>query len=167
MCQRPKITIDATSAKFRHAISLIVIELARVNGFPKLATDQAVPPERTEEILAYYRRELEAVFGGAKPPQYTIYGHIGDGHLHVNMLPTTDAAFRRGRELLLEFTAEAVKLGGTVGAEHGLGKSKSHFLKLQYPPEVIEAMWRIKLALDPLNLLNRGNLFGSALLDPL
>ncbi len=153
--------------EFRHAIALIVIETARLNGFPKLGTDQAVPIERTEDILAYYRRELEPVFGGAVPPQYTIYGHIGDGHLHVNMLPATEAGFRRGKELLLEFAGQAVKLGGTVGAEHGLGKSKSHFLRLQYPPQVVEAMWQIKLAFDPQNLLNRGNLFGaSALLQP-
>ncbi len=153
--------------EFRHAIALIVNDTARQNGYPKLGTDQAVPPERTEEMLAFYRRELEALFAGADPPQYTIYGHIGDGHLHVNMLPASESTFRAAKALLLKFAAQAVKLGGTVGAEHGLGKSKAHLLKLLYPPEVIEAMWRIKLTLDPHNLLNRGNLFGvSSLLQP-
>jgi len=153
--------------EFRHAIALIVNDTARRNGYPKLATDQAVPPARTEELLAFYHRELDALFGAADPPQYTIYGHIGDGHLHVNMLPASEASFRAAKALLLEFAAQAVKLGGTVGAEHGVGKSKAHLLKLMYPPEVLEAMWRIKLALDPQNILNRGNLFGSSpLLQP-
>ncbi len=153
--------------EFRHAIALIVNDTARRNGYPKLATDQAVPPARTEELLAFYHRELDALFGAADPPQYTIYGHIGDGHLHVNMLPVSEASFQAAKALLLEFAAQAVKLGGTVGAEHGVGKSKAHLLKLMYPPEVLEAMWRIKLALDPANILNRGNLFGSSpLLQP-
>ena len=156
---------------FRHAIALIVNETARQNGFPKLATDQAVPVERIGELLAFYYRELRALFGDCDPcsgdlqvatPKYTIYGHIGDAHLHVNMLPTDEASFQAAKVLLLRFAEEAVRLGGTVAGEHGLGKAKLHFLKLQYPPEVIEAMRQIKLALDPRDLLNRGNLFGSS-----
>jgi FAD/FMN-containing dehydrogenase len=161
---------------FRHAIALIVNETARQNGFPKLATDQAVPVERIGELLAFYYRELRALFGDCDPcsgdlqvatPKYTIYGHIGDAHLHVNMLPSDEASFQAAKALLLRFAEEAVRLGGTVAGEHGLGKAKLHFLKLQYPPEVIEAMRQIKLALDPRDLLNCGNLFGSSsLLQP-
>jgi len=147
---------------FRHAIALIVNETARQNGFPKLATDQAVPVECIGELLAFYYRELRALFGDCDPPRYAVYGHIGDAHLHVNMLPTDEASFQAAKALLLRFAEEAVRLGGTVGAEHGLGKAKLHLLKLQYPPEVIEAMRQIKLALDPRDLLNRGNLFGSS-----
>jgi len=151
----------------RHAIAIIVNETARNNGFPKYGTDYAVPIERTEDMIAFYRAELEALFAGADPPQYAVYGHIGDGHLHVNMMPKTEDKARAAKRLLLKFAEQAVAFGGTVGAEHGLGKSKAHFLRLQYPPEVIDAMWRIKLALDPANLLNRGNLFStSALLQP-
>jgi FAD/FMN-containing dehydrogenase len=102
------------------------------------------------------------LFGDCDPPRYAVYGHIGDAHLHVNMLPTDEASFQAAKALLLRFAEEAVRLGGTVGAEHGLGKAKLHLLKLQYPPEVIEAMRQIKLALDPRDLLNRGNLFGSS-----
>jgi len=156
---------------FRHAIALIVNDTARQNGFPKLATDQAVPVERIGELLAFYYRELRALFGDCDPcsgdlqvatPKYTIYGHIGDAHLHVNMLPSDEVSFQAAKALLLRFAEEAVRLGGTVAGEHGLGKAKLHFLKLQYPPEVIEAMRQIKLALDPRDLLNRGNLFGSS-----
>jgi D-lactate dehydrogenase (cytochrome) len=152
---------------FRHGVALIVNETAQRNGYPKLATDQAVPVERTADIIAFYHRELDALFGECDPPKCTMYGHIGDAHLHVNMLPTDEASFRASKALLLKFAEEAVRLGGTVAGEHGLGKAKLHFLKLLYPLEVIEAMRQIKLALDPQDLLNRGNLFGaSSLLQP-
>ncbi len=150
--------------EFRHSMSLIMVETARRNGFPKVSTDQAVPIERMQDIIDYYRGQLEPAFGGHVPPQYTMYGHIGDGHLHVNMLPTNQEQFKRAKAMLTEFAEYAVRLGGTVGAEHGLGKIKTHFLRLQYPPEVIDQMFRIKLALDPRNVLNRGNLFGESAL---
>ena len=51
------------------------------------------------------------------------------------------------------------ELGGTVSAEHGLGKRKRHLLELQYSPEEIQAMRRVKERLDPRWLLGRGNLF--------
>jgi len=54
---------------------------------------------------------------------------------------------------------EAVALGGTVGAEHGLGKRKAHLLAIQYPPDQIEAMKNVKRRFDPDWLLGRGTLF--------
>ena len=55
-------------------------------------------------------------------------------------------------------TFEAVRLGGTVSAEHGLGKRKAHLLALQYGPAEIEAMKAVKRRLDPHWLLSPGNL---------
>jgi D-lactate dehydrogenase (cytochrome)/glycolate oxidase len=56
-----------------------------------------------------------------------------------------------------------VELGGTVSAEHGLGKRKAHLLALQYSPAQIDAMIAVKKRLDPRWLLNRGNLFAAPL----
>ncbi len=64
---------------------------------------------------------------------------------------------------MLHFARHAVGLGGTVSAEHGLGKRKAHLLALQYTPEQIEAMKDVKRRLDPKWLLNRGNLFAAPL----
>ena len=61
--------------------------------------------------------------------------------------------------LLEEFARHAVALGGTVSAEHGLGKRKAHYLKLQYSGEEIEAMRAVKRRLDPTGLLGRGTLW--------
>ena len=65
---------------------------------------------------------------------YVIFGHIGDAHVHVNILPKSQADFETGQRLMLEFARQAVALGGTVSAEHGLGKRKAHLLELQYTP---------------------------------
>jgi FAD/FMN-containing dehydrogenase len=88
-----------------------------------------------------------------------IFGHIGDAHVHVNILPGSQEQYAQGQELMLDFARRAVALGGTVSAEHGLGKRKAHLLELQYTREQIEAMKQIKRRLDPQWLLGRGTLF--------
>lgn len=141
--------------KLRHSLPELVIEFIRKHGGLKMGTDFAVPINRNRDMLAYYRSRLEAEF----PGQYVIYGHIGDAHVHVNMLPATPEQAARANHLLKEFAAEAVRLGGTVSAEHGLGKRKAGLLSLQYAPEHIEAMMAVKRRLDPNWLLGRGTLF--------
>jgi FAD/FMN-containing dehydrogenase len=127
----------------------------RQRGLVKLSSDFAVPFEHNREIMAFYREVLDREF----PGQYTIWGHIGDAHVHVNILPGDDVEWERARDLMPVFAKEAVRLGGVVGAEHGLGKRKAHFLELQYTAEQIEAMKAVKRRLDPNWLLGRGNLF--------
>jgi FAD/FMN-containing dehydrogenase len=79
--------------------------------------------------------------------------------VHVNILPKSQAEFETGQRLMLDFARHAVALGGTVSAEHGLGKRKAHLLEIQYTPDQIDAMKDVKRRLDPHWLLNRGNLF--------
>jgi FAD/FMN-containing dehydrogenase len=140
---------------FRHALPEAVNDIVRRNGFLKMGSDYAVPPARSREMLHYYRSRLEQEF----PSQYVIFGHIGDAHLHVNILPESSAGAARAVELMVEFAREAVRLGGTVSAEHGLGKRKAHLLGLQYSSEQIRAMQELKRRLDPLCLLGRGTLW--------
>src|SRR5260370_42356124 len=66
---------------------------------------------------------------------------------------------QRAQAVVRELHRHAVALGGTVSAEHGLGKRKAHLLNLQYTAEQIESMKKVKKHLDPNWLLNRGNLF--------
>ena len=142
--------------RFRHALPELVNDTIRRNGFLKLGSDYAVPTTRNREMLAFYRTRLDELF----PGQAVIFGHIGDAHVHVNLLPTSPAQFESGKALMLEFAGKAVELGGTVSAEHGLGKRKAHLLALQYTPAQIESMKSVKRRLDPDWLLNRGNVFG-------
>ena len=63
---------------------------------------------------------------------------------------------------MTDLARAAVELGGTVGAEHGLGKRKAHLLEIQYSPAEIEAMRAVKRRFDPQWLLGRGTLFAES-----
>ncbi len=140
--------------RFRHTLPELVNDTMRRHGFTKLGSDYAVPLARNLEMLAIYRRTLEAEFSG----RYVIFGHLGDAHVHVNILPSTAAEFERGKALMFEMAREAVRLGGTVSAEHGLGKRKAPLLALMFSEVEIEAMRAVKRRLDPQWLLGRGTL---------
>jgi FAD/FMN-containing dehydrogenase len=144
--------------RFRHALPELVNDTVRRRGFLKVNSDYAVPLERNREMLAYYHSRLQAA-----GVDYVIFGHIGDAHVHVNILSNSAEQFEAGQSLMLEFAKKAVELGGTVSAEHGLGKRKAKLLALQYTPEQIGAMKAVKTHLDPQWLLNRGNLFQNGL----
>jgi FAD/FMN-containing dehydrogenase len=139
--------------RFRHTLPELVNAQVRRNGFMKLGSDYAVPVARNREMLAEYRRRLAGKF------EYVIFGHIGDAHLHVNILPASEDQYERGQALMLDFARHAVSLGGTVSAEHGLGKRKARLLELQYTQDEIESMKAVKRRLDPQWLLGQGTLF--------
>ncbi len=140
--------------KFRHSLAELVNDRVRRSGAMKMNTDYAVPVARSRDILGFYRRRLEQEF----PGRYVIFGHLGDAHVHINLF-SDPANPGHATGLLEEFAREAVRLGGTVSAEHGLGKRKAHLLKLQYAPEHLEAMRAVKRRLDPENRFGRGTLF--------
>jgi FAD/FMN-containing dehydrogenase len=141
--------------RFRHALGERANERIRSGGFMKLGTDYAVPRDRGREVMELYREILDR---DLKLP-YVIYGHIGDAHVHINTFPASKAEFDRAKSVLDNLAYPIVAMGGTVGAEHGLGKRKAHLLAIQYQPDVIEAMRAVKRRFDPQWLLGRGNLF--------
>ena len=141
--------------QFRHALPERVNQRIRASGFLKLSTDYAVPFTELRTMLSTYRSALNSDFRD----RYVIFGHIGDAHLHVNIFPNTADEFARAQGIMTDLARAAVALGGTVGAEHGLGKRKAHLLAIQYSPEEIEAMREIKRRFDPHWLLGRGTLF--------
>ena len=140
---------------FRHSMPDLVVETMRKRGFMNMGTDYAVPLDRDRDMLRFYRERLEAELPGS----YVIYGHLGDAHLHLNMLPSTADEAGRATHLLKEFAAHAVSLGGTVSAEHGLGKRKASLLRLQFDEASIDQMRAVKRRFDPHWLLGRGTLF--------
>ncbi|HKA00452.1 MAG TPA: FAD-binding oxidoreductase, partial [Candidatus Solibacter sp.] len=139
--------------KFRHTLPELVNDTVRQSGAMKMNTDFAVPLDANREMLASYRRVLEAEF----PGRYVIFGHIGDAHVHVNLFSDpNDPA--RATAVLKQLAKRAVELGGTVSAEHGVGKRKAHLLELQYTPEQLEMMRAVKRRLDPQGILGRGTM---------
>ncbi|MEP6714351.1 MAG: FAD-binding oxidoreductase [Terriglobia bacterium] len=141
--------------RFRHAVPEAVNDKVRQNHLTKMGSDFAVPVERNADMLRIYRERLEREF----PGRYVIFGHIGDAHLHVNILPESDEEWARGKLLMKDLARSAVELGGTVSAEHGLGKRKRDLLPIQFSAAEIDAMKGIKATLDPGGLLGRDTLF--------
>lgn len=140
--------------EFRHALPTMTVDLARRSG-SRFSTDFAVPPEKNREMYSYYRQRCEETF----PGRYTIFGHIGDANVHVNLLPNGPEDAKRAEDVMEDFAQKVLSLGGTVAAEHGIGKQKKNLLKLMYSAEEIEAMKDVKRRLDPKWLLGRGNIF--------
>ena len=79
--------------RFRHALPEAVNDLVRRRGVLKMNTDFAVPFERNREMIGIYREALEREF----PGQYVIFGHIGDAHVHVNILPASGEESESGQ----------------------------------------------------------------------
>lgn len=142
---------------FRHRVPASVNEVLhglKAKGGEKVATDWWVPFEGIPGFLTEWAGRIEAAGLAA-----VIFGHIGNGHPHVNFLPDSPPAAARARALAAEMCREAVARGGGVAGEHGLGKIKRDLLAIQHPPERIRAMIDIKRAWDPRWILGRGNLF--------
>ncbi|HEX3045340.1 MAG TPA: FAD-binding oxidoreductase [Bacillota bacterium] len=118
----------------------------------KVGTDLAVPNPYLEELMALYRRSL-----AEENIPAVIFGHIGNNNLHVNMLPTDSIGLQKAKSLHLKWAEWAVRRGGTVVAEHGLGKLKGQLLRILYNETALAEMWMVKTALDPQNILSPGN----------
>jgi D-lactate dehydrogenase (cytochrome) len=109
--------------------------------------------------LRFYQ---EALRGGEL--RYTIFGHIGDNHVHVNILPRDENQAQLAREIYLKFIRRAVAFGGTISAEHGIGKLKREYLGELYGEKYLREMAALKHAFDPAGILGRGNIFSERFL---
>lgn len=142
--------------QFRHTLPEVATDMARKRGLTLMGTDFAVPTPKNREMLRFYRETLDHDFPGV----CAIFGHIGDAHVHLNFLCANDHEWQAANRLMEVFARKAVELGGTISAEHGLGKRKRNLLSLQYSPDQIQQMRDVKRRLDPQWLLGRGTLFG-------
>ena len=140
----------------RHYVPERMSEMAKRSGFPKVSTDLAVPKNRLRELLCFYEENLKN-----SNLKYFVFGHIGDAHLHVNMIAPDEKGYAEAKRIQLEFVKKSVTLGGTVSAEHGIGKTKREFLKILYGEKGIREMLEVKRALDPNLILGKGNIFES------
>lgn len=159
-------TWAATSAReleeirrMRHALperinALVLQRRDEVPGLTKLASDCAVPDGALERMMTEYRSVLDEA-----GLEHAVFGHIGNAHLHVNILPRDTAELARGKEAVAILARTAVALGGSVSGEHGIGKLKKELLSLQYTPQELQGLQSLKAQLDPAGLLNPGVLW--------
>jgi len=145
--------------QFRYSIPESVNEIVRSNGFRKLSADIAVPESGFSAMMNFYTDTLKA--GSV---EHVIFGHIGECHLHVNLLPRNEKELKISEEICLAFVKKGVLLGGTVSAEHGIGKTRHKYLEEMYGRRGILEMARIKKAIDPNCILGLDNIFPKEIL---
>jgi D-lactate dehydrogenase (cytochrome) len=153
---------QAKLREFRHQLPVLMNEWFAHYKQRKVSTDMAVPDDAFPGLFHLYKDTLRI-----SNLRYTIFGHIGDNHVHVIILPRNDDEGARARELYVEFLKYAASVGGTLSAEHGVGKLKRDYLRLFYTDAQLRAMATIKKALDPNGILGRGNIFSEDLLRQL
>lgn len=139
---------------FRHAISWKVNEFIARNNMRKLGTDVAVPDN---QMINFYHFLVELM--STNNIDFVLYGHLGNSHFHLNILPKDENEFAIGKELYKKISLKSIELKGTVSAEHGIGKIKTQYLIDMYGEEVVSQMKALKKKLDPNTILGVGNIF--------
>lgn len=146
--------------EFRHKIPLKVNDIISGRGLVKIGTDTAVPDDKFQEFYFFTVNLIKQ-----NNLDYVVYGHIGNSHLHFNMLPKDIDELKLGRSLYGKICDKSVELVGTISAEHGIGKLKRNYLVKMFGDENIKKMASLKLKFDPNKILNIGNIFDEKYLE--
>lgn len=144
---------QAKLREFRHALPVLMNEWFAKYRQRKVSTDMALPDETFSEMLRVYADSLRG-----SDLRYTIFGHIGDNHVHVNILPRNDEEAGKAWDIYRRFVSKSVELGGTISAEHGIGKLKREYLRELYGEQHLHEMAELKRSFDPAGILGRGNI---------
>ncbi|MGY6270731.1 FAD-binding oxidoreductase [Achromobacter denitrificans] len=140
----------AQSAAFWHLRESITLALAQAQACVK--HDISLPASRIPAFVQSTDRALAAAFPGVA---MRVFGHLGDGNLHYNLLPPAGASHAAIQRLVHDRVHEA---GGAISAEQGIGQLRVQDLQ-RYKSEVeLDLMRRIKAALDPRGLMNPGKI---------
>lgn len=125
-------------------------------GDAKLNEDIVVPLDKIFSLISFVKKL-------SKSHHLTIpvFGHLGDGNLHVNIMfnSKTPSQVKAAQRALYHLMHKVTELGGAISGEHGIGLAKTTFFPLQHSIHEINAMLKIKKALDPNNILNPGKIF--------
>jgi glycolate oxidase len=122
-----------------------------------LAEDCVVPRSRIPEFLVELKKHFTA-----KGLRSVMFGHAGDGNVHIDVLKG-DMDYDRWRrglpDLKREIYRRAIALGGTITGEHGIGYIRKDYLSMALSRAEIDLLKRIKKAFDPNGILNPGKVF--------
>jgi FAD/FMN-containing dehydrogenase len=122
---------------------------------PSIKHDVSVSLSRLPAVIAQCEQDVIARFPGAR---VNAFGHVGDGNIHFNVIPTADQLAEPGFEVTLNHLVHdrIVANGGSITAEHGVGRLRVEELEHYKDPGQIALMRRIKQALDPMRMMNPG-----------
>jgi len=141
----------------RHRIPSAINEALqpyRSQGGVKMGTDWWVPYRKLPNFMDRWDAAITKL--GLRT---FAFGHVGNGHPHVNFLCCNGDETSRARAIIVDMCRDAVAEGGGVAGEHGLGKLKRDLLPIQWPAETLSRMQNVKRAWDPEGILGRGNMF--------
>lgn len=131
-----------------------IVEAQRFEG-GSIKHDISVPVSRVPELIARATEAVEAVLPGIRPVPF---GHAGDGNIHFNLTQPagadTAAYLARWEEFNAVVHGVALDLGGSISAEHGIGRYKREDMPSVKSAIELDMMLRIKSALDPDDLMN-------------
>ncbi|MDR2709204.1 MAG: FAD-binding oxidoreductase, partial [Elusimicrobiota bacterium] len=145
---------------FRHKIPQKTNEIVHKTGIRKVGSDFAVEQKYIKQIIDFCHSEFHK-----SNLLNLIFGHIGENHLHANIIAKTKDEFLYAQEIYKTIVQKAISFGGTVSAEHGIGKTRLIFLEQMLGTNALIEMAKLKKSLDPAAILGRGNIFSKELLD--
>jgi FAD/FMN-containing dehydrogenase len=137
----------------RHAASPILAGLGESRRSLQVIEDACVPLEAMGRYVAAVREA-----GARHGVELVVFGHVGDGNLHVNLQPDVALAGweQRVAAIFSEVTQVVASLGGTLSGEHGDGRLRARALESVYGRELMELFRLVKDAFDPVGILNPG-----------
>jgi len=140
--------------KLRKSLSPAIAKIAPL----KFNEDICVPISEIPE----FARFVEAL-GKRRDVRVVVFGHSGDGNLHVNFMThwQRPEEVARVKEAIEDLFRETVRVGGTLSGEHGIGIAKRPYLSIELDNATMSFEQAVKKALDPRNLLNPGKIFPS------
>ena len=143
----------------RHGASSRLAALADGRRSLQVIEDGCVPVER----LAEYLDAVEAACT-RQAVDVVLFGHAGDGHVHVNLLPdvTVPGWLERVRAIFDEVNAALLRLGGTPAGEHGAGRLRAGLIERFLGPEAMAGFRAVKAAFDPDDAWNPGVILPAA-----
>jgi FAD/FMN-containing dehydrogenase len=141
--------------RFREDISEAVSMSGRFHK-----NDIAVPINKMQNFINNIQQLVKEKY---KEYQLFLFGHVGDGNIHVNLLTSYDKNSEQFLKEMNLFDLDLYQIikeyKGSISAEHGIGLLKKPYLIFSRTPEEIESMKQIKKIFDPNNILNPGKIF--------
>ena len=135
----------------RKSVSTSLFKIASM----KFNDDFCVPRSRVRDVL---KKVYE--LGRANSIQVAAFGHIGEGHIHLNVIYNDVKEMDLPvHKLVSQILDEVVSIGGTITSEHGVGDTKAEFIELELAPHEIEIMRDLKKMFDPKDIMNPGKIF--------
>ncbi|OCB25714.1 oxidoreductase [Mycobacterium malmoense] len=152
MCSEPAVGVDVGAQQRLWQVREALADVLGVYG-PPVKFDVSLP---LSSVGVFAREAADLVGAHAPDALPVLFGHIGEGNLHLNVLR---CSVDRERALYEPMMALIARSGGNVSSEHGVGTRKRRYLGMSREPADIAAMRTIKAALDPTGYLNAAVLF--------